>query len=370
MLRFGHSWKLIFTLALVSFSTAYAQELKTRNVVLIVTDGLRWQEVFHGADQSLMNKENGVEDVRGLRKDFARDSANESRQALLPFIWGEVARKGQIYGNRDKQSFATVTNGLKFSYPGYNEMFTGHADARIKSNDYGPNPNVTVFEWLNQLPEFHGRVAAFGTWDAFPRIFNRERAGFLIRGGWELPLAASGKLTPAQALLNDLYTNTTRLWDDLLYDSFLQAAVMDNIQRQHPRVLFVGYGETDEWAHKVRYDQTLRSAHNVDHFIAELWKTMQGMPEYRDATTFIITTDHGRGSGKDWKYHGEGTDGAENIWIAVMGPDTSAMGERSQLKSVTQSQITATLAAFLGKDYKQAVPVAGQRILEVVGKGR
>ena len=33
--------------------------LKTRNVVLIVSDGLRWQEIFSGADPSLMDSEHG-----------------------------------------------------------------------------------------------------------------------------------------------------------------------------------------------------------------------------------------------------------------------------------------------------------------------
>src|SRR5256884_8427439 len=32
---------------------------KTRNVVLIVSDGLRWQEIFTGADPILLNEKNG-----------------------------------------------------------------------------------------------------------------------------------------------------------------------------------------------------------------------------------------------------------------------------------------------------------------------
>ena len=33
--------------------------LQTRNVVLIVSDGLRWQEIFTGADPTLLNEKNG-----------------------------------------------------------------------------------------------------------------------------------------------------------------------------------------------------------------------------------------------------------------------------------------------------------------------
>jgi len=32
---------------------------KTHNVVLLVSDGVRWQEVFTGADPTLMNSKNG-----------------------------------------------------------------------------------------------------------------------------------------------------------------------------------------------------------------------------------------------------------------------------------------------------------------------
>jgi len=61
---------------------------------------------------------------------------------------------------------------MAFSYPGYNEMLSGHPDARIDSNEYGPNPNLTVFEWLNGLPDLHGQVSAFATWNTFKDIFN------------------------------------------------------------------------------------------------------------------------------------------------------------------------------------------------------
>jgi hypothetical protein len=86
----------------------------------------------------------------------------------------------------------------------------------------------------------------------------------------------------------------------------------------------------------------------MDGFVADLWTTMQSMPEYRDKTTFIITTDHGRGSGdREWKNHGEKVEGAQNIWIAVIGPDTPALGERANVATVTQSQIAATIASLV-----------------------
>ena len=88
-----------------------------------------------------------------------------------------------------------------------------------------------------------------------------------------------------------------------------------------------------------------------------------------DQTTFIITTDHGRGSGLvEWKEHGVEEKGSENIWIAVMGPDTQSLGERSNAPEVTQSEIAATIAAMLGKDLRTFFPAAGAVLPGIVGK--
>src|SRR5271170_1282991 len=164
--------------------------LKTRAVVLIVLDGFRWQEVFAGPEHDLMDaKHGGAQDVAQLRKDFWRDTPEEGRATLLPFLWTVVAKQGQIYGNQKKGSIAQVTNGFKFSYPGYNEMSTGYADPKINSNEFGANPNATVFEWLNKKPEFRDQVAIFGTWNVYKDIFRAKQSGLFIRAGWDLPWA-------------------------------------------------------------------------------------------------------------------------------------------------------------------------------------
>ncbi len=102
----------------------------------------------------------------------------------------------------------------------------------------------------------------------------------------------------------------------------------------------------------------------------QLWNTLQQLPAYRDQTTFIITTDHGRGSGLvEWKEHGVEEKGSENIWIAVIGPDTPPLGERTHTAEVHQAQIAATVAALLGKDYRRRCPAAPP-IAEVLARGR
>ncbi len=349
-------------------AAAGAISMNTRTVVLIVTDGLRWQEVFTGAEPTLRNEKDGGSwlSEEELRKRYWSDDVAARRRLLFPFLWGTVAENGQLFGNQMRGSVAQVTNGKAFSYPGYNEMATGYANDAIDSNEFGPNPNPTVFEWLNNQAEFHGHVAVFATWSAFERIFNRQRSQLAMQTGWALPKMAHE--TPRDALLRELYATTTEFDEEDSPNSFLQIPLLDYVEREQARVLFVGYGETDNWAHQGRYDLVLDSAHRFDEFVRQLWETMQAIPRYRGRTTFIITTDHGRGSGlSEWREHGIAEKGSENIWIAVMGPDTMLLGERSNTLRVTQAQIAATVAAFVGRDYRREVPKAAPPMSEVLG---
>jgi len=338
----------------------------TENIIFVMTDGLRWQEVFSGADAALLNKESGVKDVDRVKATYWRDTPEARRAALMPFVWSVVAREGQVFGNQTKGSVAQVTNGHNFSYPGYSETLCGFADARVDSNKKVPNPNVTVFEWLNKNPRFRGRVAAFGAWDVFPSIFNRERCGFYINAGYE-PMT-QGKLSERVKLLNTLKgeQEIPRHWGGEPFDALTLYTAVDYLKTNKPRLFFVSLGETDEWAHEGRYDEYLDSARRADAYLKQLWDAAQSMARYRGKTTLVFSTDHGRGDApKGWKSHGEETNGSENIWMMFLGPDTPPLGERSNMERVTQSQIAATISALLGEDYCTAVPRAGKPIASV-----
>jgi len=123
-------------------------------------------------------------------------------------------------------------------------------------------------------------------------------------------------------------------------------------------VLYIAFDETDDFAHAGSYDQYLKSAHAEDGMIADLWKLIQSMPQYKNNTTLIITCDHGRGAlGKNtWTSHGKEVPESGEIWIAAIGPNTKALGE---IKSgqVYQRQLATTFAALLGFNFTPAHPV-------------
>jgi len=69
-------------------------------VVLIVSDGLRWQEIFTGADPTLLNEEHGGiwASEASLKQQFWDDDPKVRRRLLFPFLWDVVAKQGQIFG--------------------------------------------------------------------------------------------------------------------------------------------------------------------------------------------------------------------------------------------------------------------------------
>ncbi|MFM1769873.1 MAG: hypothetical protein RJA22_2402 [Verrucomicrobiota bacterium] len=341
--------------------------LKTRHVFLITYDGLRWQEVFRGAEEALMTKAHGgVRDEAALRRDFWRDTPEARRAALLPFLWSTVVQQGQVWGHTNLGSIAKVSNPHCFSYPGYSELLTGLVDPAIDSNKKIPNANTNVIEWVHGRPGFQGRTAVFASWDVFPSILNRQRSGVFISAAQE-PVAVSP--TPRQELINTLLQGTTPPWDGVRHDSFTYAAAREHLLEHRPRLMYLAFDETDDWQHDGRYDRTLQIARRTDGWIAALWELVQSLPEYRDQTTFVITTDHGRGSGlKAWRDHGAKVEGAEYIWLGILGPDTPALGERRNTPLLWQKQVAATVALLLGEDFRATVPAAAEPMRALIGR--
>jgi len=244
-------------------------ELQTRNIFLITLDGLRWQELFYGADDSLIGNLTFVKDTAALKKDFLAKTYEERRQKLMPWFWNVLAKEGQILGNRHHGNEAQVTNIHWFSYPGYNEILTGFSDPYIKSNDKIPNPNKTVLEWLNEKESYKGRVAAFGSWDVFPYIINTERSGIPVNAGFDT--AKDEALSWKEQYLNEIQPQTHSPWSSVRLDVFTHHYALEYLKRKHPKVVYISYGETDDFAHDGRYDHYLHAARRTDQFINDLW---------------------------------------------------------------------------------------------------
>lgn len=339
---------LLILVALVLVTLQVVAQNDNTKVVLITLDGLRWQELFSGADPLLVSNTNFVNDTTALKEKFWREDTAERRKVLFPFLWSHVAEIGQLHGNRNLDSKMDLTNTLWFSYPGYNEILTGKVDdSRITSNDKLPNPNKTILEIANNDARYAGKVAAFGSWDVFPFIVNESRSGVPVNAGFEL--ADGDDLTEREKFLNQLQPKVPSPWSTVRLDAFTHYYAIEHMKKNHPELIYIAYGETDDFAHDGEYDAYLKSAQNTDSLIKELWELTQSDPFYIDNTLFLITTDHGRGTEPlaTWKGHGSSVNGAGQVWLIAFGKGVTAKGEISTTEQLFSSQIAPSILDIL-----------------------
>ena len=323
--------------------------LRGENKLFIVTlDGLRWQEVFNGADTALLHHRVSTKLSSQNNTLYSGATPEERRQKLLPFFWNVIARKGELYGNRRYGNRLNVANPYALSYPGYNELLTGSVDPTIYGNGKVFNANTTVLDYLAATVTYKGKVAAFSSWDAFPYILNKNNSRFYINSGYEA--APELPLTKTEAFLNRIRES----FEDnkhTRYDRLTFSACTDYIRQHKPSVVLLSFGGTDEAAHQKKYDDYLRQAADADKMIGELWQYLQADPHYAGQTTLLITTDHGRGkSVQDWHTHGIFTSGSSQTWMALLGKGIGAGGEQKKQAQLYQKQLKGLMLKLLAQE--------------------
>ena len=319
------------------------------NIFIITVDGYRWQELFKGADSNILNNTSFTSDKETLEALYGGTSFEEKRKKLMPFMWNIVAKKGQLYGNRTYDNNVNVSNFYSISYPGYSEIFTGKTDITIATNNKNLNPHQNIFEYLNNKDEYKGKIALFTSWDVFPFILNEKRSGIRINSGYE---NAFDEATDNQQKLNIIQTYLMNEKGHTRNDMLTYIAAKEYLVKNRPTVFYLGLGETDEYAHAENYDMYLQKANETDKIIAALWQWAQTTEGYKNNTTFVITTDHGRGSkSSQWISHGPLIKGSSQTWLALLGKNVTPLGEIKTENQFYQKQLAQTIASFLGEEF-------------------
>ena len=272
----------------------------------------------------------------------------------MPFVWGTLAKQGQIYGNRDKamrvayQRFEVLLSRLsgdplRLSRPTDQKQ---RRPAKSERNRVGMAPRQA------SLPRPCGGLCRVGCLrpNFQPRPVRVSRhAGFS-------PLAV-GTTLPQVELLNRLKREIPRQWDDEPADALTFYTALEYFKVARPRVFYLSLGDTDDWAHAGRYDEYLTAAHRADGLCANaLGNRAVDASIPGNDNAHLLHGSRSRRGAVGWRDHGEKVNGAEFIWVGFLGPDTPALGERANAAAVTQGQVAATLAALLGEDYRPPSP--------------
>jgi len=341
---------LLLAFAAANLAAADPPALATRNVILLTLDGVRVQEVFGGIDETIArhDAEQVYSEIATARERYGAGTPEARREALWPYFWKTLAPQGLVFGNGAHGSHVKVQNRVLWSTPGYTEIMTGAPKAEVTDNDNLRHEYTTVLEHARSaLGLGYGQVAQIGSWEGFKLAAASRDDSFLMVGVHDsLPGQWS---SPRSDELAELRRQVMGLWEEGSNDVLTFRIAHDFLVRHQPRVMWLALVNSDDWGHADRYDRYLEYLHQVDSLIAELWQTLQSLDPYRDRTTLIVTTDHGRGlTGGDWAEHDISIPGSDDIWLAVIGPDTPDGGEVREPGTVYQGQVAATMLQLLG----------------------
>jgi hypothetical protein len=333
----------IFLFFLLAFNTKCVGQQQVCDKIIIVTiDGVRWQEVFMGADSAILFSQNNNAISSSL---YWVGTATQNRKLLMPFTWSYIATYGQLYGNRNYRNNMQVKNAFRFSYAGYNEIFTGFADNRILGNKPINNNNENVLEFLNSYEKNKDSVVVFTSWNLFPYIFNKDRNKLRINSGYNAVDSSLNYYSAFEKML--LKDDVSTRKDELTF-----IAAKEYMKIYKPKIVHIGFGEADEFAHDKQYCNYLSNINMVDKMIGDLWNFIETDIDYKGKTIMIITTDHGRGSKKkNWDKHGILISGSQQTWMAVLGCCITPSGEVTTKNKIYNAQIAQTIADLFGAKF-------------------
>lgn len=268
----------------------------TENVLVVVIDGLRNDEAFA-----------------------------DSTHQYIPNIWGDLRPRGVIYTEFYNDSGTTYTT------PGHVAMLTGrwHLLPNSAPNycTFDVRPDVpTVFEHYRQQ---HGADPG-SCWIISGKAHNLNSDwSFRPDYGSEFGAEAEGGVV-----------------DQAIFDRL--AEVMSTEQ---PNLVLVNLADVDSAGHTKDWDCYTQAISHADQLSYQIWhELIQGDPHYRDLTTMILTSDHGRHSDGfgGFANHGGMCAGDRHVPFLALGPDTPAGIEIEERRYLTD--IAPTIGELLQFD--------------------
>lgn len=322
-------------------------------VVLVTLDGVRWQEVLHGVDRDL------------ARKQSLDPSRIVSATELVPNLFRLMTERGAVLGEPDVGPIAA--SGPNFvSVPGYVEILGGRR-ATCHANACPPVDARTVLDEGAAMPDASlGDVAVIASWEGIGRAIGRGRKNVVVSVGShggetrdcvavdarekEL-LDAGERAGPAPGI------------DDFRRDEVTASLALHYFDVRHPRFLFVGLGETDEFAHQNNYDGYLTALARADAVIGELGQRLDELERAGQRTLLIVTTDYGRSDA--FTDHGAAYPESASVWLVAAGDAIRARGRIRGSEPRRLADISPTIRAILGLP-RDSAPGAGTVLHELL----
>jgi phosphopentomutase len=92
------------------------------------------------------------------------------------------------------------------------------------------------------------------------------------------------------------------------------------LETERPRFLFIGLGDTDEYAHHGDYRGYVSALHFADAILGRLVTILDRFATEGRRTALFATADHGRAA--NFRDHGGFAPESANVWLGVRSPNT------------------------------------------------
>lgn len=283
-------------------------------VVLVVLDGVRWQEIFGGTT--------------------SLDAAS-----LTPNLHRLASERGAALGGTTRSAmYASGPNYV--SLPSYREIFSGRAGTDCTENDCPRIARPTIVDELHA----RGRSAAvFSSWEKIDLAAASRPDGITIsagRGG------KPGNPWPGAG--------------DFRRDRATAELAVAHLEHERPDFLFLGLGEADEYAHHGDYVDYVGAIVLADRILGDVLATLERMGDRGARTHVFVTTDHGRSYG--FRDHGGRYPESGRVWLVAAGPRIKARGTLETSREHHLRDIAPTLRLIAGLPRVATGPDAGAPI--------
>jgi Metalloenzyme superfamily len=274
-------------------------------VVIVAIDGVRWQEVFLGADRT-------------------RTRSTLSGSTLFANLHGLGNERGAFVGAPGHGTIAA--SGPNFvSLPGYTELLGGRA-SRCTNNECSRTVLPSI---LDEARAAGAKVAAFASWEKLDLAATRVPGAFVSSCGRN----------------GDPAIDPWPGHGDYRPDRLTADAALAYYEAEQPDVFFLGLGDPDEYAHRGDYEGYLGSLRRADDIVGRLVTLLDGLGDRGRSTHLVVTADHGRS--KDFSNHGSMPEAAR-VWMVAAGPRFLARGPVASSQPRHLADIAPTLRVVLG----------------------
>ncbi len=320
-------------------------------VVLVVLDGVRWQEIFGGVDPALAASHRAGP-VVGAR-------------SLFPSLYAALDARGAAVG---APGYGVISaSGPNFvSLPGYTEIFGGRAPVPCQDNDCAGASGPTIVDAFRDRARADSDVAVIASWAPIGRAATRARSRIVLSVGRQDVEGApflEDEPSTREVLDEGARADPRPGHDAFRPDRYTAELALRYLETRRPAFLFVGLGEPDEYAHEDDYRGYLASLRAADDFFGRLFAALDRMGERGRRSLVLVTADHGRA--RDYRDHGAGLPESARVWLLALGGPVHARGFVQAPHSRRLSDVAPTIRQVVGLPLDEAAG-AGAPIFELL----